>query len=146
MADVVAVIGAGNVGCALAGDLALRDIEVRLFNRSPERLRAIREAGGISLTGEIAGFARLALLTDSLATAVDGADIVALTVPTMSLPTYAAALAETTTPEQVIWLNPGHSGGALFLAAEVQRSAAPESRKLCQLTTASHICRMTGPR
>jgi opine dehydrogenase len=145
MSDVVAVIGAGNVGCALAGDLALRGIDVRLFNRSPERLRAIREAGGISLTGEIEGFARLPLMTDSLAVAVDGADVVALTVPTVSLPTYAAALAETTTPEQVIWLNPGHSGGALFLAAEFHRLAAPEGRKLCQLTTASHICRITAP-
>src|SRR5215470_11442094 len=29
----VAVIGAGNVGCALAADLALRGVEVRLFNR-----------------------------------------------------------------------------------------------------------------
>jgi opine dehydrogenase len=145
MADVVAVIGAGNVGCALAGDLALQGIEVRLFNRSPERLRAIGEAGGIALTGEIDGIARLALMTDSLAAAVDGAEVVALTVPTVSLPSYAAALAKTTTPEQVIWLNPGHSGGALFLAAELDRSTAPQSRKLCQLTTASHICRMTGP-
>jgi opine dehydrogenase len=145
MADVVAVIGAGNVGCALAGELALRGIEVRLFNRSPERLRAIREAGGISLTGEIDGFARLALMTDRLAAAVDGADVVALTVPTMSLASYAAALVKTTTPDQLIWLNPGHSGGALFLAAEFDRSTAPPSRKLCQLTTASHICRMTGP-
>ncbi|MGB0094586.1 MAG: hypothetical protein WBP81_18895 [Solirubrobacteraceae bacterium] len=32
MTDAVAVIGAGNVGCALAGDLALRGFEVRLFN------------------------------------------------------------------------------------------------------------------
>ena len=145
MADVVAVIGAGNVGCALAGDLALRGIEVRLFNRSPERLRPIREAGGIALTGEIDGFARLELMTDSIAAAVDGADVVALTVPTVSLPSYAGALAKLTTPDQVIWLNPGHSGGALFLAAEFARSTAPHSRKLCQLTTASHICRMTDP-
>ena len=32
----VAVIGAGNVGCALAADLGLRGVEVRLFNRSPD--------------------------------------------------------------------------------------------------------------
>ena len=45
----VAVIGAGNVGCTLAGDLTLRGFEVRLFNRSPGRLEAIRAAGGISV-------------------------------------------------------------------------------------------------
>ena len=89
----VAVIGAGNVGCALAGDLALRGVEVRLFNRSPGRLAAIRDAGGITVTGEIAGFAAPALVTGSLQEAVDGAGVVAVTVPTTSLPAYAAALA-----------------------------------------------------
>lgn len=56
----VAVIGAGNVGCALAADLGLRGVEVRLFNRSPGRLAAIRGAGGITVTGEIEGSAPLA--------------------------------------------------------------------------------------
>ena len=127
----VAVIGAGNVGCALAADLGLRGVEVRLFNRSPGRLAAIRDAGGIMVTGQIEGFAALSLVAGSLEQAVDGAGVVAVTVPTASLPAYAAALARATTDEQLIWLNPGHSGGALYLAAE--------------LTTASHISRLTGP-
>jgi opine dehydrogenase len=140
----VAVIGAGNVGCALAADLALQGAEVRLFNRSPGRLAAIRDAGGITVTGEIDGFAAPALVTGSLAEAVDGAEVVAVTVPTASLPAYAAALAQATTGEQLIWLNPGHSGGALYLAAELARAGRGE-RTICQLTTASHISRLTGP-
>ena len=55
----VAVIGAGNVGCALAADLALRGAEVRLFNRSPGRLAAIADAGGITVTGVLEGSAAL---------------------------------------------------------------------------------------
>jgi len=140
----VAVIGAGNVGCALAADLALQGVEVRLFNRSPGRLAAIRNAGGITVTGEIDGFAAPGLVTGSLAEAVDGAGVVAVTVPTASLPAYAAALAKATSGEQLIWLNPGHSGGALFLAAELARAGGGE-RTICQLTTASHISRLTGP-
>ncbi len=140
----VAVIGAGNVGCALAGDLSLRGFEVRLFNRSPRRLAAIREAGGICVTGEIEGFAAPGLVTGSLPEAVDGAGVVALTVPTASLPAYAAALARATSDEQLIWLNPGHTGGALYLAAELARAGRGECT-ICQLTTASHISRLTGP-
>jgi opine dehydrogenase len=140
----VAVIGAGNVGCALAADLALRGVEVRLFNRSPGRLAAIRDAGGITVTGEVEGFAAPAMVTGSLAEAVDGAGVVAVTVPTASLPAYAAALAQATTSEQLIWLNPGHSGGALYLAAELARAGQGE-RTICQLTTASHVSRLTGP-
>ena len=136
----VAVIGAGNVGCALAADLRLRGVEVRLFNRSPGRLAAIRNAGGITVTGQIEGLAAPALLTGSLEEAVDGAGVVAVTVPTASLPAYAAALAQATADEQLIWLNPGHSGGALYLAAELTRAGRGE-RTICQLTTASHISR-----
>ena len=145
MSGIVAIVGAGNVGCALAGDLALRGAEVRLFNRSGERLAPIREAGGITLTGELEGFAQLSLVTENLVHAIDGADVVAVTLPTSSLPFYASALASATTDEQVIWLDPGHSGGALFLTAEIARAQAGRVRKLCQLTTASHISRMTGP-
>jgi opine dehydrogenase len=140
----VAVIGAGNVGCALAAELGLRGVGVRLFNCSPGRLAAIRDAGGITVTGEIEGFAPLSLVTGSLEQAVDGAAVVAVTVPTASLPAYAAALARATAGEQLIWLNPGHSGGALYLAAELAR-AGRGARTICQLTTASHISRLTGP-
>jgi opine dehydrogenase len=141
----VAVIGAGNVGCALAADLALRGVEVRLFNRSPGRLAAIRDAGGITVTGEIDGFALLSLVTGSLKDAVDGAGVVAVTVPTASLPAYAAALARAVADMQLIWLSPGHSGGALYLAAELARAGCRGERTICQLTTASHISRLTGP-
>jgi opine dehydrogenase len=140
----VAVIGAGNVGCALAADLGLRGIGVRLFNRSPGRLAAIADSGGIAVTGQIEGFAALSLVTGSLEQAVEGAGVVAVTVPTASLPAYAAALAEATTDDQLIWLNPGHSGGALYLAAALARAGRGE-RTICQLTTASHISRLTGP-
>ena len=140
----VAVIGAGNLGCALAADLGLRGIQVRLFNRSPGRLAAIRDAGGITVTGQIQGSAAPGLVTGSLQEAVDGAEVVAVTVPTGSLPAYAADLARATTDEQLIWLNPGHSGGALYLAAELAR-AGRAARTICQLTTASHISRLTGP-
>ncbi|HEY2193980.1 MAG TPA: NAD/NADP octopine/nopaline dehydrogenase family protein [Actinomycetospora sp.] len=140
----MAVIGAGNVGCALAGDLALRGVEVRLYNRSPQRLETIETAGGISLCGEVEGFAPLGSVTDSLAAAISGAAVVAVTVPTASLPHYASALLEATTPAQLIWLNPGHTGGALYLAERARASGHGE-RTICQLTTASHVSRLTGP-
>jgi opine dehydrogenase len=141
---VVAVLGAGNVGCALAADLVLRGIGVRLFNRSPGRLAAIREAGGITLTGALEGFAPIEV-HDSLEEALDGAGIVALTVPTPALPWYAPRLAAMTTDDQLIWLNPGHSGGALYLAAEMAHTAGRRGLTFCQLTTASHGSRLAGP-
>lgn len=140
----VAVIGAGNVGCALAADLRLRGLNVHLFNRSRPRLEAIRAAGGITVAGELEGFAQLDLITDSLKEAIDGADIVAVTLPTATLPNYAGALTATVSTEQLVWLNPGHSGGALYLRDQFRLAGVGEPR-LCQLTTASHVSRMIGP-
>ena len=145
MPATVAVIGAGNVGCALAADLVLRGVAVRLCNRSDARLEPIRHAGGVTATGAVEGFAPLDLVTVSVEDAVRGADVVAVTVPTPALPHYAPALAELTTGDQLIWLDPGHSGGALYLAAEMERRTGRHGRRLCQLSTSSHGARMTGP-
>jgi opine dehydrogenase len=141
----VAVLGAGNVGCALAADLILRGFEVRLFNRSAPRLDPIREAGGIHATGMVEGFAPTAVLTHVVEEAVDGADVVVLTVPSPALPFFAPKLATATTAEQVIWLNPGQSGGALYLAAEMERTNGRRDVPICQMTTSSHGARMSAP-
>ncbi|MDP9074473.1 MAG: NAD/NADP octopine/nopaline dehydrogenase family protein, partial [Actinomycetota bacterium] len=84
-------------------------------------------------------------LTTDIAEAVRGADVVAVKVPTPALPHYAAALAEATTDEQLVWFDPGHSGGALYFAAEVRRRGSGRGPLICQLSTASHGCRMAGP-
>jgi glutamyl-tRNA reductase len=59
----VAVIGAGNVGCALDAHLTLRSIDVRLCNRSAARLEEIRRSGGITVTGVVEGVAPIPTLT-----------------------------------------------------------------------------------
>lgn len=139
----VAVIGAGNVGVSLAADLALRGREVRLCTRSAARIDPLR--AGLTATGAVEGTAPVALLTTSVAEAVRGAGVVAVTVPTPALPHYAPLLAEVLTPDQLVWLDPGHCGGALFLAAEFARRTAGPAPLLCQLSTASHISRMPEP-
>jgi opine dehydrogenase len=129
----------------LAADLTLRGLEVRLFNRSAARLELIRSYGGITVTGAVEGFAPIALLTTDMTEAIRGAGVVAITLPTQALPHYAAALLDATTTDQVLWLDPGHSGGALFLGAQAKRRGARRGPLICQLSTASHGSRMAGP-
>src|SRR4051812_25713199 len=135
---VVAVVGAGNVGCALAADLSLRGVQVRLCTRSEARLQPIRDAGAITVTGAVNGTVPISMLTTDLHEAVEGAHIIAVTVPTPALPHYAAALVAAGTSEQLLWLNPGHSGGALYLGAQFRRAQDGSERRICQLSTASH--------
>lgn len=141
----VAVIGAGNVGHALAADLTLRGIEVRIHSRTSGRLDAIRQAGGITAVGDVEGLALPAMLTGSMRDASDGADVIAVCLPTSALPLYADELFDASTSEQVMLLDPGHTGGGLYLNAEWSRVRPSGSRKICQITTASHVSRMSGP-
>jgi opine dehydrogenase len=142
----VAVLGAGNGGCAAAADLGSRGYEVRLFNRSPDRLAAIAERGGIDkigATGE--GFVAVSVVTADLREAVAGADVVMLAVPISSYPFFARELAGLLDPHQPLFLNPGHMGGGLFLTREIRRLTGRTDVVTCEVSTLTYACRMTGP-
>ncbi|MFB3108072.1 MAG: hypothetical protein ACE1ZE_01740, partial [Candidatus Binatia bacterium] len=60
----IAVLGAGNGGCAAAADLTLRGFEIRLYSRSPATLEPLLVRGGIEvLEAGKQGFARPKLVT-----------------------------------------------------------------------------------
>jgi opine dehydrogenase len=142
---VVAVLGAGNGGCALTADLAIRGFDVRLFNRSPERLAPIRQRGGITATGDVEGFGEPTLITTDIAAAIDGCDTIVITAPTTSLPSFAAMLVHDLKSHQLVWLNPGHMGGALCFVAELRRLGAGAVPAVCESATLSHGSRMREP-
>jgi len=145
LAESVAILGAGNGGCAAAADLTLRGFSVRLYNRSPERLAPIRERGGIETRGVLGEhFVELEQITTDLAEAVDGASEVVLTVPISGLRFYAEHLPPLLQADQAVMLNPGHMGGGLFFSSEARRRgfSAPN---LCETATLTYACRMEGP-
>lgn len=72
MVASIAIAGAGNVGQAIAGHMAVLGNDVRLFSRWDEDFDAIRANGGIELTGEVTGRGMPDLLTTDLAEAVRG--------------------------------------------------------------------------
>ena len=79
-----AVIGAGNGGKAMAAHLALMGCRVNLFNRTSERIAAIKARRGIDLEnqdGGPRGFGRLALVTSDMSQALADADIIMVVVP-----------------------------------------------------------------
>lgn len=75
-----AIIGAGNGGLTMAGDLVLHGFEVSgLHDRLPEAIGPIQKRGGIELVGEVlSGFAPIPNVTTDLAQAVRGAVVLAM--------------------------------------------------------------------
>jgi opine dehydrogenase len=137
----VAVLGAGNGGCAASAILALKGYEVRMHSRSEERLAPLVD--GITLRGEYRGVVKADLVTTDLSAAVSGADLVMMVVPSVAHAGYACALAPILDPSQVVYLNPGHTGGALHFSTVLHEAGGP-SVPLCESVTLTYICRMEG--
>ena len=142
----VAVLGAGNGGCAAAADLGARGFDVRLYNRSLARLEPLIRRGGLERRGSSGeGFVELSLMTDDLAAAVAGADLVMLTVPVSAHAFFARELGKVLPEDGVVFLNPGHIGGGLFVANEIYRLTGRTDVRTGEVSTLSYACRMRGP-
>jgi opine dehydrogenase len=142
----IAILGAGNGGCAAAADLTLRGYEVRLYSRSEATLRPIREQGGIEIVE--AGEARKAtpaLITSEINDAVAGADLIIIAAPAVAHEDFAASLASQLRDGQIILLNPGHTGGSLHFAWALKKKQPNVKPLICETVTLTYICRLKGP-
>lgn len=77
----IAVLGAGNAGRALAGDLARLGAEVVLWNRTPEHISEIADLRGIELEGVVTGFGKLRLVTSDMGEAIADSSLLMVCVP-----------------------------------------------------------------
>ncbi len=112
---VFAVLGAGHGGKAMAADLAVRGFEVRLFNRTFERVEPIKMRGGIELETERGEryFGAIDMVTSDMSEALAGADVVMVVVPATGHRNIAALCAPHLQDGQIIVLNPGRTCGAM---------------------------------
>ena len=139
----VAVLGAGNGGCAAAADLTLRGYEVRLFSRSESTLLPIFKRGGIELVEDGAEkFAAPSFVSSNLPSVVNGADLVIIAAPAVAHEYLAQNLARQLAEGQRILLNPGHTGGSLHFANILRSAGLKANIKLCETVTLTYICRM----
>lgn len=145
MVRSVAILGAGHGGCAAAADLTRRGCEVRVHARNPERLRPLRERGGVEARGVIEGFVPLSCLTADVAEAVRGADLIMLVVPSVAHEFYARALAPVLEAARPVFLNPGHTGGGLHFVRELRRAGYQGEVRTCEAVSLTYICRLEAP-
>ncbi len=139
----VAVLGAGNGGCAVAADLTLRGYEVRLFSRSESTLIPIVKRGGVEVVEDGAEqFAAPFLVSPNLLPVVNGADLIIIAAPAVAHEYLAQNLAPYLGDGQRILLNPGHTGGSLHFAKILRSAGVKVKVKLCETVTLTYICRM----
>jgi opine dehydrogenase len=148
MGKTLCIIGAGNGGSAIAGDMTLAGHSCRLFEfpEYGDNLRPIIDKGGIKVTGIArTGFARLALATFDLSEAVRGADVIMVTTQALSHERVAREIAPHLSAGQTLVLWPG-SGGTLTVRDVWDRMGMKTPVVLAEGVTFPYCCRrLEGP-
>lgn len=144
------VLGAGNGGMAMAGHLALKGFTVHLYNRSPERLRPIQQAGGIqviSRDGEQLprGMGELAVMTSDIQEALEGVDILMVAVPATGHAFMAQQCAPHLRDGQLVVLHPGRTGGALEFHHILRQQGVRAEVTVAEAQTFLYASRATNP-
>lgn len=136
----VTVLGGGHGGYAAAVDFTLRGIAVSLFTFSKERVALLKkEHNRIEYEGVWGtGSCRIDKVTDNMKEAVEGAELIVMNVPGTGHEKYLSELKPYLRPETVLYMNPGHSGGALRAAKILGRG------RIAEANTLSYIARKTS--
>ncbi|UCE53635.1 MAG: NAD/NADP octopine/nopaline dehydrogenase family protein [Desulfobacterales bacterium] len=144
----ICVIGAGNAGSALAGDLALAGHRCRLFEfpEYADNIDPIHNQGGIQVTGVgQTGFARLEMATTQISEAVQSADIIMVATVALAHERVARELASVLEEGQIVILWTG-SGGTLTFRKVWADLGFDRSVYLAESATLPYSCRrLQGP-
>lgn len=138
---VVAVLGAGNGGQAIAAHMASMGHSVRLYDRNHARaeklnaIRTLRLEGALNLTGEIQ------FATDNLADAVKGADLIMVATTATAHASLASRLASLIEDGQTIILNPGRTCGAIEFRRILSQKAPLKKAYIAEAQTLVYACR-----
>jgi len=139
----IAILGAGNGGCAAAVDLTLRGFQVRLFSRSESTTVKLGKLGEIELLENgVSKKAAPFFVSPHLPPVVQGVDLVVVTTPSVGHEYLAKGIANYLIDGQRILLNPGHTGGALHFATLLRTLGCKAEVQLCETVTLTYICRM----
>lgn len=142
----IAVLGAGNGGCAAAADLTLRGYQVRLFSRSESTIAKLARRGEIELIE--AGQHKTAapyFMSPHLPPVVQGVDLIVIATPAVGHEYLATNLAKYLADGQRILLNPGHTGGSLHFANLLMQLCCKADVQIGETVTLTYICRMPEP-
>jgi opine dehydrogenase len=143
----IAILGAGNGGVAMAADWSLAGHEVSLFDfeQFPNQISVISKNGGITVEGELNGFAKIEYAGHDLSATVEDADLIIAVGPAYSTEPFAEALKPYLKENQDIVVSPGSIGGGLLFKKTLGYEINDESVAVAETSTLPYACRLIGP-
>jgi len=145
--DLVAVLGGGNGGHAVAAELALAGYKVNFFElpqfaASFEKVLRTKEVRTEGITGE--NVAKLNMATTDVRQAIKDAEVLFVVTPAFGHRAMAEACAPFGQEGQIILLMPG-SGGSLEFAKIFRQKKVKKEIPLAESVTLPYGARLKGP-
>ena len=139
------VLGAGHGGMAMAGHLGLMGYEVKLYNRTEDKIESVQYRGGVDLEGEVKGFGPIRLATSNIEEALKETDVLMVVVPANAHSSVAETCAPFLKDGQIIILNPGRTGGALEFRSILKEKDVKADVLISETQTFIYAARLTNP-
>lgn len=139
---VVAVIGAGNGGQALAGHISSMGFEVRLYDRSASKVKELNVTRKIILDGAIHAEGTISLISDDLSTVIKGASLIMIATTATAHRALAIQMASYLEEGQTVVLNPGRTCGALDFKCTLSNLGFNKRIFIAEAQTLIYACRL----
>ncbi|MEK6195832.1 MAG: NAD/NADP octopine/nopaline dehydrogenase family protein, partial [Deltaproteobacteria bacterium] len=143
----MAVLGAGNGGCAVAFDCAIHGHHVSLFDFEafPENIRCVQKNGGIHAEGELEGFAPTAYAGHDIDEALNEAAVIFVVGPAYSTWPFAEACKPYLQKGQIVIVCPSSCGGALEFKNGAGLAIRDEDIIVAETSTLPYAVRIAEP-
>ena len=139
----VAIIGAGIGGIYLAAELGVLGCRLRLTDLDDTRLAAVRTRGGLDV--DPGGFVAIERVTTDLATAIDGAQVIAVCTGGTYQERVATSLARLLRDGQTILLIQGNTGGSLAFRRVLDATACRAVVDIAEMDNYPYSCWRPAP-
>jgi opine dehydrogenase len=141
----VSILGAGSGGQAFAAYAKEKGYNVKIWNRSKQKIDAIHNNKGISASGLIEGHFPVDLATSSIKEAIQDSQLVMIVTPANAHKEVAQRIAPYLDKDQIVVLNPGRTGGALEVSNEVRNNNGPFKPKIVEAQSLLFVARSPKP-
>ncbi len=122
------IIGAGNGGQSLAGDMAIRGVTVEaIYDINSEAIEPIVIAGGIKMSGPVVqGFGAVKCATTNLEEAMNSGDVFLVAITSNFHNKLATQMASYIKEEHAVVLLPGYAGSSIAFANTLKKCGVKE--------------------
>ncbi|MBO4873071.1 MAG: NAD/NADP octopine/nopaline dehydrogenase family protein [Lachnospiraceae bacterium] len=141
------IIGAGNGGQSLAGDMVLRGTKVSaIYDKNPAPIRDIAANGGIRMSGPvIQGLAPIEHPTESLEDAMQQGNVFLVTIVGNFHPQLAKEMAPYIRESDIVLLIPGNAGSSLLFRRALIESGVKDLPLIGETLSMPYATRLLGP-